>query len=71
MPSPSATVAPLLRETDPSWVSVTDQPSDVRIVSDLPLPGTVPANVTVPAAGALIVSPGAPPTSIPRCCPPA
>src|SRR5262249_49568911 len=68
-PSPSATVAPLVTAIDPSWVSVTDQPSLVRIVTDLPLPGTVPANVTMPGAGAWIVSPAAPPTSTPRCWP--
>jgi hypothetical protein len=54
---------------DPSCVSVTDQPSEVRIVTDFPLPGTVPANVTTPPAGAWIVSSGEPPTSRPRCWP--
>src|SRR5262249_27423708 len=68
-PSPSATVAPFVTAIDPSWVSVTDQPSGVRIVTDFPLPGTVPAKVTAPAAGASIVSPVAPPTSMPRCWP--
>jgi hypothetical protein len=54
---------------DPNWVSVTDQPSEVRIVTDFPLPGTVPANVTIPPAGAGIVSPAEPATSMPRCWP--
>jgi hypothetical protein len=67
--SPSATVAPFATAIDPSSVSVTDQPSGVRMVTDFPLPGTVPANVTTPAAGATTVSPAAPPMSIPRCWP--
>jgi hypothetical protein len=48
-------------------VSVTDHPSVVRIVTDFPLPGTVPENETMPEAGASTVSPAAPPMSIPRC----
>src|SRR5579862_1416043 len=67
--SPSATAAPLASAIEPSWVSVTDQPSAVRIVNDLPLPGTVPANVTTPAAGATTTEPASPPTSMPRCSP--
>ncbi|HUK44017.1 MAG TPA: hypothetical protein VLV28_01860 [Gaiellaceae bacterium] len=54
---------------DPSWVRVTDQPSAVRMVTDFPLPGTVPAKVTTPGTGAATTSPEAPPTSIPRCWP--
>jgi hypothetical protein len=50
-------------------VSVTDQPSGVSIVTDLPLPGTVPAKEIVPAAGARTLAPASPPTSRPRCWP--
>jgi hypothetical protein len=67
--SPSATDAPFATAIDPSCVSVTDQPSEVRIVNDFPLPGTVPANVTTPAAGARTTDPVSPPISIPRCSP--
>lgn len=67
--SPSATDAPFATAIDPSCVSVTDQPSEVRMVSDFPLPGTVPANVTTPPAGARTADPGSPPISIPRCSP--
>jgi hypothetical protein len=69
MPSPSATAAPFVTAIDPSCVIVTDQPSDVRIETDLSLPGTVPAKVTTPPAGAWTVSPATPPTSMPRCWP--
>jgi len=68
-PSPSATVAPFFTTNEPRCVSVTDQPSGVSIVTDLPLVGTVPANVTMPPAGARTVDPTSPATSIPRCCP--
>ena len=50
-------------------MSVIDQPSGVRIVTDLPLAGTVPANVTTPPAGAWTTSAAPPPISMPRCCP--
>ena len=51
--SPSATVvAPAATAIEPRCVSVTASPSAVAIVTHLPEPGTVPANVTVPAAGA-------------------
>jgi hypothetical protein len=68
-PSPSATVAPSFTATEPRCVSVTDHPSEVSIVTDLPLPGTVPAKLTSPAAGAWTADPGSPPRSTPRCCP--
>jgi len=49
-------------------VSVTEYPSGVSIVTDLPLVGTVPANSTVPAAGATTLSPVvSAPMSMPRC----
>jgi hypothetical protein len=67
--SPSATTASFLAEIAPRCVSVTDQPSAVSIVTDLPLPGTVPANETTPALGARTASPGLPPRSMPRCWP--
>jgi len=55
---------------DPRCVSVTEYPSGVSIVTDLPLVGTVPAKLTLPAAGALTVSPTASaPMSMPRCWP--
>src|SRR4051794_26943953 len=41
------------------------------MVTVRPPEGTLPANETTPAAGARTVSPAAPPTSIPRCWPPA
>jgi hypothetical protein len=66
-PSPSATVAPLEAVMEPRWVSVTDQPSGVSIVTALPLPGTVPAKLTVPEVGARTSPPTPPPTSMPRC----
>jgi hypothetical protein len=67
--SPSATAASFLTPIEPSWVRVTDQPSAVSIVTDLPLPGTVPANDTTPDAGARTGSPIEPATSMPRCWP--
>src|SRR5262249_40161119 len=67
--SPSATGAPFFTPIEPSWVSVTDQPSTVSIVTDRPLPGTVPANETTPGAGARTGSPTAPATSTTRCWP--
>jgi hypothetical protein len=70
-PSPSATVAPFVTAIEPRWTSVTDQPSAVSIDKVLPPSGTTPANVTIPAAGARTVSPAPPPTSMPRCWPPA
>ncbi|HZT17729.1 MAG TPA: hypothetical protein VFA19_17465 [Gaiellaceae bacterium] len=39
------------------------------IVTALPEPGTLPANVTEPARGASTASPGVPATSMPRCSP--
>ena len=41
--------------------------SEVRIETVLPPPGTVPAKVTVPPAGATTAVPVGAPTSIPRC----
>src|SRR3954452_1963211 len=41
------------------------------MVTVRPPEGTLPANETTPAAGARTVSPARPPTSIPRCWPPA
>ncbi len=68
-PSPSATDAPFVTVMEPRWVSVTDQPSTVSIVTHLPFVGTVPANETTPVAGARTAAPSAPATSIPRCWP--
>src|SRR5918911_718443 len=68
--SPSATASPFATPIEPRCVSVTAYPSGVRIVSDVPFVGTVPANVTVPAAGASTGEPAAPPMSTPRCWPP-
>src|SRR5579872_5555300 len=67
--APSATA--LLRATpiEPRWVSVTDSPSGVSIVTDFPLVGTVPAKLTTPEAGASTGTPVAAPTSMPRCWP--
>jgi hypothetical protein len=39
------------------------------MVTLMPEVGTVPANVTVPAAGATTGASAAAPMSIPRCCP--
>ncbi len=70
--APSPTAAPFETPIEPRWTSVTEYlPSGVRIETVLPLVGTVPANVTVPAVGATTVWPDGAPTSIPRCCPPA
>ena len=52
---PSTTTSPFPTRVSPRCVSVTEYPSGVRMVTVLPLVGTVPANVTVPAAGARIV----------------
>src|SRR3954469_14288464 len=71
MRAPSATAAPRATASDPRCCSVTDQPSDVRIESVRPPPGTVPANVTVPPAAAATAVPGGAPMSTPRCWPPA
>ena len=68
-PSPSATVAPRVTRIEPRWVSVTDQPSAVSIVTLLPFAATVPAKETVPAAGARTTEPAGPATSTPRCQP--
>src|SRR5215471_18437018 len=65
-PSPSTTDAPLATAMEPRWVSVTDQPSAVSIVTHLPLPGTTPVNDTRPAAGAWTTAPTGPATSSPR-----
>src|SRR5581483_1197533 len=70
-PSPSPTLAPFETSIDPRWVSVTEYPSAVAIVTDFPLEGTVPAKVTVPADGARTAVPGDAPMSMPRCWPPA
>jgi hypothetical protein len=56
---------------EPRCVNVTEYPSAVAIVTDFPLVGTVPANVTAPDAGAATGVPAAAPMSMPRCCPPA
>jgi hypothetical protein len=69
--APSATSAPFDTPSEPRCVSVTESASAVRIETLLPLVGTVPANVTSPAAGATTVVPVAAPMSTPRCCPPA
>ena len=55
--APSATAALRATPIEPRCVSVTDSPSAVSIVTDLPLVGTVPAKLTTPDAGA---STGAP-----------
>ena len=67
--APSSTAVPAATETEPRCVSVTAKPSAVVIVSARPEPGTVPLNVTVPAAGASTTSPVPPEMSIPRCSP--
>jgi hypothetical protein len=51
---------------EPRWVSVTAQPSAVRIEMVFPFDGREPAKLTRPAAGAATAEPRAPPTSIPR-----
>ncbi|HEU6446070.1 MAG TPA: hypothetical protein VFL61_13530 [Gaiellaceae bacterium] len=48
-------------------MSVTAQPSGVRIDTVLPFVGSEPANDTRPAAGARTAEPTAPPMSTPRC----
>ncbi len=52
--------------TAPRCVSVTAQPSSVRIDTVRPFVGSEPANVTRPAAGARTSEPAGPATSIPR-----
>jgi hypothetical protein len=69
--SPSATLAPFFTTAEPRCVSVTEYPSPVAMVTLRPLVGTLPANVTVPDAGATTVVPAPEPMSMPRCCPPA
>jgi hypothetical protein len=69
--APSATTSPLRDDRSPRCVSVTACPPPVAIVTVFPWRGTVPANVTTPAAGARTSSPCSAPMSIPRCCPPA
>ncbi len=69
--APSATVRPRARAIEPRWTSVTEYPSSVTIVTARPYLGTEPANEIVPARDATTGSPGAPPTAIPRCWPPA
>ncbi len=64
--SPSATPSPTETVIDPRCVSVTAQPSSVRIDTVRPFVGSDPANVTRPAAGARTSEPGGPATSIPR-----
>jgi hypothetical protein len=58
-----------LTPSAPTCVTVTAYPSDVEIVIVSPCVGTLPANVTVPAAGARIASAASAPTSMPRCWP--
>jgi hypothetical protein len=65
-PSPSTTDAPLVTAMEPRWVSVTDQPSVVSIVTHRPLPGTTPTNETTPAVGARTTDASDPATSTPR-----
>jgi hypothetical protein len=69
----SPSVTPALRATfsEPRWRSVAEYPSGVAIASVLPPVGTVPANVTVPLAGATTGVPGSAPMSMPRWRPPA
>jgi hypothetical protein len=69
--SPSPTLAPFFTAVEPRCVSVTEYPSPVSMVTLRPLVGTLPANVTVPDAGATTVVPASEPMSMPRCCPPA
>ncbi len=67
--APSATASPFATPVEPRCVSVTAYPSAVVIVTDRPESGTVPANVTSPAAGARTDAPASAPTSMPRCWP--
>ena len=67
--SPSTTDEPSATENEPRCVSVTAYPSAVVIVRLLPEAGTVPAKVTVPAAGATTAAPASAPRSTPRCWP--
>jgi hypothetical protein len=66
--APSATTSLRATATEPRCVSVTENPSAVSIVNEVPLAGTAPAKVTTPAAGASTVAPGpVAPMSMPRC----
>jgi len=67
--SPSVTVVEAAATIDPRCVSVTQRPSAVVMVTTRPEPGTLPANVTVPVAGARMGSPSPAPMSMPRCSP--
>src|SRR5436305_15046198 len=67
--TPSATTSPRRTPIVPRWVSVTEYPSAVSIVSDRPLVGTVPANETVPDAGTATGPAATPPMTTPRCRP--
>ena len=49
--APSATAAFFATAIEPRCVSVTERPSAVSIVTDLPLVGTVPAKLTTPGGG--------------------
>jgi hypothetical protein len=50
-------------------VRLTARPDGVWIVRVFPLVGTVPANVTTPAAGASTDAPDPAPIAMPRCWP--
>jgi hypothetical protein len=58
-----------LTSSAPTWVNVTAYPAGVEIVIVRPCVGTLPAKVTVPAAGDRIASAASAPTSMPRCWP--
>ena len=60
---------PSRREIVPRWVRVTERPAAVSTVRLRPEPGTVPANVTVPVAGARTSAPESPPMSMPAVLP--
>jgi hypothetical protein len=62
-------VAPFRTAVEPSWTSVADSPPAVSIVTVRPYLGTLPANDTVPDAGATTGVPDRAPMSIPRCWP--
>jgi hypothetical protein len=63
--SPSATPSSALTAIVPRWSRVTAKPSDVRIVSVRPFPGSQPANDTRPPAGVRTAEPASLPISIP------
>jgi len=67
--SPSPTVASRATASEPRCVRVTARPPAVWIVSVLPLAGTVPAKVTVPAAGASTGAPVSAAIAMPRLWP--